>query len=257
MLSRGRRLGEPPANVRHNRSIATDSFAMRLRLLLAALVAFAAAPALHAQSFDLAGRNIHFAMPAGYCATADDQAERPIVDRIRYGIGDKNRLLLVAVHCDELTRIRALKKVGDDDGFDDYLVFSVMKSNDQVMVFAGVDRPTFIRKMRETMHDTGAYGEGLKHAEERLRHLGATDQPLQNLGVIDADANGLYFAVVSTQVTEAGQSKEYVICLGSSTIVKELPMGVALFKRTHDPSAIAPLLARQKIRLAAFVAANP
>ena len=194
---------------------------MHLRPIFAALVALAATPALHAQSFTLAGRNVDIPVPPGFCVADESQAERPIVERIRYGIGPNNRMLLVAAPCDQLAQLRALEVLTAEAGFDDYAVFTVLAPDGEIRLLERYDRPGFVRLMREGMGDGGIVDDGLRAAQERLRHLSSTDQRLQSLGVLGSDASGVYFGLVATRATADGRQKDYVVYVGAATLVKD------------------------------------
>ena len=214
--------------------------------IFAALVALAATPALHAQSFTLSGRNVDIPVPPGFCVADESQAERPIVERIRYGIGPNNRMLLVAAPCDQLAQLRALEVLTAEAGFDDYAVFTVLAPDGEIRLLERYDRPGFVRLMREGMGDSGIVDDGLRAAQERLRHLSSTDQRLQSLGVLGSDASGVYFGLVATRATADGRQKDHVVCVGAATLVKDHGRRHRPLKRMSDPSDLAPLLARQK-----------
>lgn len=220
-------------------------------LVFASLLLLAAPPATHAESVNVAGRTVDVPVPAGYCVLKDGAAEGPILDRLRYGLGKGNRLLLAFANCDELKAMRAAKAGTAEDGFDDYATVAVVLENGEPKLLDGVGRPQFLERIIRAMSNGQVIASALKRAEERVRHVRDIRQT-ESLGVLDNDANAVYIGLTGLNA----ETDQHVLAVGGATLVKGMNVYFTVYKILKGPGDVSQLLTLQKANLGSFVAAN-
>lgn len=222
-----------------------------ITLVFACLCMLFCAPALHAEAVRLAGRDVNLPVPQGYCVAKEDGAEGQVVSRIRHGIGVKNRLLLVFAQCDELKAMRAAQAGKADDGIRRYGTYTALAPDGEAQLFDQYDRQQFIRMIASGVSSGQVVSDSLKRAQERIRNVRDIKQ-LESLGVLDVDANALYFGLVGVR----GGSGEHILAVGGATLVKGVNLSVTRYQHLGSPDDLVQLLTQQKAHLSSIVLAN-
>lgn len=220
-------------------------------LVISSLALLAIAPAIHAETVNLAGRSVDLPIPSGYCVPKEQGAEALFVSRVRNSQPVDTQLLLVFVNCDELKAMRAANPQTAADGVFNYGLFSVVAFNGKVAVLDQFDRNQFIQSSVMT-HSFGKSASDLRsRALDRVRDVAAMKR-FETLGLVDMDSNAFYMGSVGTY----GKNNFRGLSVVGLTLVKGCQLSVALFTPLEGPDDLSRALARQEANLASLVAAN-
>lgn len=213
-------------------------------LFLIALLALKA----EAATVNLLGRSIEAAIPAGYCEVGAHPAEAEIVSRAREAIGNSNQILAMFADCKELEDFRK----GRRTTLDNYGQILAQTPKGQLRALKGVSRSEYIQKMSGQAKN---FPEAFKKAETRLKQSVPGLQPLENLGILSTDSNGLYVGLLMTMTDDTGRPRPIVGIVGM-TLVREMSITINLYQVYRNSQDLRGLLARQQSAIANFVRVN-
>ena len=170
-----------------------------------------------------------------------------MVMRTKEAIGNSNQVLGFFARCKELQELHAGKR----SMLDNYGQILAQTPKGQLRTLKGVTRSEYIRRMSGQADSSDA----LRRAEARVKELVPGYQSYENLGVLEADANGLYAGTLTTMVDHLGKPRQVVGIIGM-TLVKELSVSINLYQTYTTTPEIRGLLSLQKSAMAAFVRVN-
>lgn len=219
---------------------------MNLRPVFITLLIIFAAPS-HSEPTSILGRTIQVVIPSGYCEVGKHPADTEIARRTIEGIGNSNQALVLFANCKELDEFRRGKRAM----LDNYGQILLQTPKGQVKMLAGVSRAEYIQRIAARTD----FGESFRKAEAKIRKFEPSYQSMENLGVLAADANGLYIGLLLALTVDAPQPRRLVGVMGM-TLVKELPLSVNIYQAYTKSPDLSTILAKQKSAMNAFVQAN-
>ena len=191
--------------------------------------------------------------PPGQCELDSNQpADRSMLQAIGAAIGT-NTLLAMFADCKQLADWRA----GRRSLLEDFAQYQVLTST--------IDRPperqpaqalkelcTHLREEGEKMM-TGMASDLKQRVEQALKNVEVNQ--LRFLGVVADDADACYGAMVQRAKAQTGKDVT-IVGLSASAFVKGKLVYYYLFAPYRSGQTVSTLLAKQKLNVAAFLAAN-
>jgi hypothetical protein len=201
-----------------------------------------------AGTVELLGRLIDPVIPNGYCEVGGHSADTDMVNRTKEAIGSSNRILLLFADCKELSEFRKGKR----NVLDNYGQILAQTPKGQLRALKGVSRQEFVKKMAA---QSDYIPDALQKAETRAKQYIPGYQRQESLGLLTADANGLYVGLLMTLTGDAGQPRPIVGIFGM-TIVKDLVLSINIYQAYQATPDLRGLLSKQQNAMDKFVRAN-
>ena len=223
--------------------IATALLTAAINLLFCGLAALA-------RPVEVAGRWVELAPPAGYCELGDHPVEAGMVAQTRQAIAGTNLLLLAFGDCRELDELRQ----GGRSSLDNYGQVMAPLVSGQPRVLKGISRAAYVEAMGKALGGEQMRG-AMDKIEERLRQVTPAIQSVEPLGVVGADANAVYFGILST-VLDDPRPRRLIVGVAASTLVKEMAISLNLYRLSLSPADLQMTLARQKVEAERLIRAN-
>ena len=208
-----------------------------LFLLLAGIWLFRADP-LAAESYQIAGRDLRIAAPAGYCAIDRNiAAERDLHQVIAQVNSGLNRVLLIFADCGELQGWRRGEIAG-------------LSRHGQILTPIGenaletLTRGAFLDRLHKVMDQTFDNGlqEGRSRAIAVLPEL--TLGEVRSLGVLARDEAALYAGMA--ELLEQDGRELVMAGVVAISLANQVPLSVNLYRPYRDQASVQGLLAEQK-----------
>jgi len=218
--------------------------------LLAVLLAISCGAA--ARDAKMGSVTVDLAAPRGYCELVDSQAsDTRTLQTIRTALGSQNELLAMYADCAQLSDWRK----GTRKLLDDYVQYQTTPSLKDVTVEAASTIKDACKSVREMAGQS--LTESLVELNKRISTTASSVKvnEVKFLGVVAEDDTACYAAMLQKLTTEIRTEKTQVILM-AITVAKGKMLRYIMYTPYVDAETVDKMLARHRINITAFLAAN-